>query len=85
MENLHFSGCHLFLGCRLIFRAGFPCEIGYYDNDKFANKIDRFGDSIHNELKLFGFPVAHVPCPGAALAGVRRGCKEVMPPWPEDI
>ena len=69
----------------LILRAGFPSEIGYYNNDEFANQIDRFGDSIHNGLKLFGFPIPQFPFPGAPLAGVRRGHKKVMPPWPEDI
>jgi hypothetical protein len=54
-------------------------------NDKFANQIDRVGDSLHNKLKLFGLPVPQFPFPGAPLAGVRRGHKKVMPLWPEDI
>jgi hypothetical protein len=43
------------------------------------------GDPIHNELKLFGLPVPHVPFPGALFDRVRRGHKEVMPPWPKEF
>jgi hypothetical protein len=78
-EKPFFSGAHLFLGHPLIFGAGFPGEIGYNVNDKFANKIDRLGDSIHNVPKLLGLPVSQVSCPGAVLAGVRRGAQVVMP------
>jgi hypothetical protein len=83
--NLYFPDFHSFLGYPLIFSAGFGCEIGYYDNDKFANKIDRVRDSTHNIFKFLGLPVARLPCPGASGDGVRRGFQEVMPPWPEDI
>jgi hypothetical protein len=69
----------------VISRAGFISGIGYYDNDKFANKIDRIRDSIHNKFKLLGLPVSPVPFPGPPAVRVRRGHQEVMPLWPEDI
>jgi hypothetical protein len=63
----------------VIFGAGFSGEIGYYDNDKFANKIDRVRDSAHNMFQFLGLPVAHLSCPDASGAGVRRGCNEIIP------
>jgi hypothetical protein len=57
----------------------------YSDDDKFANTIDRVRDTIHDTGKLPGLPVPHVPFPRVPGVGVRRGHKEVMPPWPKEF
>jgi hypothetical protein len=63
----------------------FPLKLVYYNNVKLANKIDRVRNTIHDKGKLLGLPVPHVPFPGAPSGRVRRGHKEVMPPWPKEF
>lgn len=69
----------------LVFCAGFPSRVGLLWYDKFFSKIDRVRDTIIDKRKLLGFPVPQVPFPGVPGAGVRRGHKEVMPPWPKEV